>query len=205
MSKHNRNTGSTKQVEEPLVEEPVVEEEQGEDVVVEEAASAAVAKTEPTPSPVVQEPVRVEVTQTKPQEAKIPVDNLTLFLTQYHEKIVSLKNDEEVAKIQVSFFKKIISALSKPSFDETRADLNAILKYINQNRDKGLDETNLFRGAAHWAESPHEYSTFRRLIWVFLETCDPQTRKAVAGKVDFSSLEKSLTAAQFNNLVSFYS
>lgn len=205
MSKHNRNTGSSKQVEEPLVEESVVEEEQGEDVVVEEAASVAVAKTEPTPPSVVQEPVRVEVNQTKPQEAKIPVDNLTLFLTQYHEKLVSLKNDEEVAKIQVSFFKKIISALSKPLFDETRADLNAILKYINQNRDKGLDETNLFRGAAHWTESPHEYSTFRRLIWVFLETCDPQTRKAVASKVDFSSLEKSLTPAQFNNLVSFYS
>ncbi len=205
MSKHNRNTGSSKQVEEPLVEGTAVEEEQGEDVVVEEAASVAVAKTEPTQSAVVQEPRHAEVNQTKPQEAKIPVDNLTLFLTQYHEKIVSLKNDEEVAKIQVSFFKKIISALSKPLFDETRADLNAILKYINQNRDKGLDETNLFRGAAHWTESPHEYSTFRRLIWVFLETCDPQTRKAVAGKVDFSSLEKSLTPAQFNNLVSFYS
>lgn len=176
-------------------------EELSDDVLVEEVKEPAPA---PTPDPV-PEPVKVVVNQTKNLQAPPPMNDLVVFLDQYRAKLVDLKDDKEVAKLQVSFFKKIAAILSKESFEEARVGLNTILKYIHQNRDNGLNELNLFRGAAHWEESPHDYSVFRRLLWVFLETCDPQTRKKSSANVNLTSLEKHLSLTQYGNLISFYS
>jgi len=201
MSRNNRNNNSPKVVEDKAnVEEPVELEEEleetGEDVIIEKT-SEPVKQPEPRP-------IKEEVKQPKPAETAPPMNDLLLFLTQYQEKLLTLKHDEDVAKVQLSFYKKIINILSKESYEEARVGLNTILKHIHQNRDKGLNEINLFRGAANWQESPQEYATFRRLLWIFLETADPQTRKTVGSRVTITSLEKSLTSTQYSNLISFY-
>lgn len=172
-------------------------EELTEDVLVEEVKETVL---EPKP-----EPVKVEVKQTKNLEAPPPMNDVIVFLDQYRTKLLSLKDDKEVAKLQVSFFNKIMSVLSKESFEEARTGLNTILKYVHQHRNAGLNELNLFRGAAHWEESPEDYSVFRRLLWIFLETCNPQTRKSGSVNVNLTALEKNLTITQYSNLISFYS
>lgn len=199
MSRNNRNNNSPKTVNDKTEVEELVdveEEEVGEDVIVEKI-SEPVKQPEPRP-------VKEEVKQSKPVETASPMNDLTLFLTQYQEKLLSLKHDEDVAKVQISFYKKIISVLSKESYEEARVGLNTILKHIHQNRDKGLNEINLFRGAANWDESSQEYANFRRLVWIFLETANPETRKTVGSRVNLTSLEKALTATQYSNLISFY-
>lgn len=201
MSKHPRDK-QTKPLDDADKEVTSTEvEELTEDVLVEEVKEPAPT---PTPDPV-PEPVQVVVNQTKNLQAPPPMNDLIVFLDQYRTKLVDLKDDKEVAKLQVSFFKKIMSVLSKESFEEARTGLNTILKYIYQHRSAGLNELNLFRGAAHWEESPEDYSVFRRLLWVFLETCNPQTRKSVGANVNLTALEKNLTITQYSNLISFYS
>ncbi len=197
MSKSFRDK-QNKTVNDVVQEEVSVEvEELTEDVLVEEVKEAT-----PEPEPV---PVKEEVKLTKNLEVSPPMNDVIVFLEQYRTKLLSLKDDKEVAKLQVSFFKKIMFVLSKESFEEARTGLNTILKYIHQHRNDGLNELNLFRGAAHWEESPEDYSVFRRLLWVFLETCNPQTRKSGSVNVNLTALEKNLTITQYSNLISFYS
>ena len=197
MSKSFRDK-QNKTVNDVVQEEVSVEvEELTEDVLVEEVKEAA-----PEPEPV---PVQEEVKRTKNLEVSPPMNDVIVFLEQYRTKLLSLKDDKEVAKLQVSFFKKIMFVLSKESFEEARTGLNTILKCIHQHRNDGLNELNLFRGAAHWEESPEDYSVFRRLLWVFLETCNPQTRKSASVNVNLTALEKNLTITQYSNLISFYS
>ena len=196
MSKHPRDK-QTKPLDDADKEVISTEvEELTEDVLVEEIKEAVL---EPKP-----EPVKVEVKQTKNLEAPPPMNDVIVFLDQYRTKLLSLKDEKEVAKLQVSFFNKIMSVLSKESFEEARTGLNTILKYIHQHRNAGLNELNLFRGAAYWEESPEDYSVFRRLLWIFLETCNPQTRKSGSVNVNLTALEKNLTITQYSNLISFY-
>lgn len=195
---------TTEPVKSDLVED---KEETGEDVVVESTEEPVIeaSQEQPDTPPVVTPKETPPKQQSKPAESRTPMNHLIVFLTQYHEKLLSLKNDDEVGKLQLSLYRKVIEVLSKPDFEEVRTDLNTILKYIHTNRDKGLDEVNMFRGAAQWTGSPQDYASFRRLVWVFLETANPQTRKTSVANVDLTSLEKTLSSTQYNNLISFYS
>lgn len=206
MSRNNRGSKSaTKTIHEQTVpdtntDELPYENEETEEVkqdIILEETSEPVKQPEPLP-------VKEEVKKTKPSEVKVPMNDLLLFLDQYHQKILTLKHDEDVAKVQVSFYKKIMSILSKENFEEARMGINIILKCIHHNRADGLNEINMFRGAAHWEESPQEYAAFRRLLWIFLETADPNTRRTASARVDLTSLEKTLTPVQYSNLISFY-
>lgn len=110
MSKHHRDK-QTKPLDDINQEVTSTEvEELTEDVLVEEVKETVL---EPKP-----EPVKVEVKQTKNLEAPPPMNDVIVFLDQYRTKLLSLKDDNEVAKLQVSFFNKIMSVLSKESFEE---------------------------------------------------------------------------------------
>lgn len=211
MAKNNRNSDHNKQEsnQEPEVNTQPEQEELIEDTVIEETGTTEIDSVEPMTEhfAVVEEPktsVKQEVKTTKPG-APVPMDNLELALNKYLEGVKTVKHEEEFAKLQLSLYRKVLEVLNKPSFEEARVGLNAILKFFFQNKDNGMSEVNLFRGAAYWTESEQNYTTFRRLVWIFINTCDPASRKKNSENLSLVMLEKSLNTTQYTNLLSFYS
>ncbi len=209
MSKPNRGNSNKPQVN----EEPVdlqTEEEKTEDRVVEKAVGSeeqveTVTSSRPdNQSSVIDKNDNITRTE-QPTKATNTVNDLQLFLSKYKEVIVGSKNEEDVAKTQLSFLNKVKELLNKPNYEDTRVGLNAILKFFKENRESGLDEYNVFRGAAHWPGGHNDYVTLRSIVWIFLETADPVTRKASVTRLNISKLESTLNSTQYNNLISFYS
>lgn len=210
MSKPNRGNSNKPQVNEEPVDLQTEEEERTEDSTIEKAATSE-KQLDPVTPPSVNTQVQLDnryigSTETEqPSKATATVNELQLFLNKYKEVIVGSKNEEDVAKTQLSFLNKVKELLNKPNYEDTRVGLNAILKFFKENRESGLDEYNVFRGAAHWPGGHNDYVTLRSIIWIFLETADPVTRKASVTRLNINKLESTLNPTQYNNLISFYS
>lgn len=199
-----------------ISEEAVVEEEQQaieeatEEVVDlhSEAARGLTHVTSPVDeSPFVAEPV-VETKQIQPSKAGVPMSKLEQELTIYQEKIRSKVTAEETGKLQYGLFNVIRGVLGKEDQGAARDEWNSLLKFANKNADAktgAFNEYYLFRGAEAWPGSPVEYTAFRRIAWLIIQTADPKTRKANANAVNLNTIVTGLRPNEVTNLINFYS
>lgn len=221
MSRNNRNRNRGTQVEE--VEEPqeeqqvVVEEEQQE---VEEPVGELDSFPDPTPNrqapvtEVLKAPVAPHATvevpsQPKPTPTPTPakvstVSDLEKKLNAYVEGMVANKDPKEVAKVQYGLFRIIRGLLATQDPEEFRKNWNGLLSFAHKNRDRAFNEAQMFRGAEAWVTSDLEFTLFRRLSWLILQTADPKTRRENLRTISLNKAVEGLKQAEVNHILNFY-
>lgn len=191
------------------VEEQVAELQQD---IHSEAARGLISTSSPVDeSPFVPESISENVQSiVQPQQAKAgsSMSKVEQELTIYQEKMLGKLTQEEVGKVQYGLFNTMRGILGKEDFEAARQDWNTLLKFANNNSDAktgAFNEYHMFRGAETWPGSPVEYTIFRRLSWLVIQTADPKTRKANANSVNLNTIVSAMKQNEITNLINFYS
>lgn len=191
--------GSTEEV---IQEEITVSEEVAQETAVEETVAEVTEVQEPE---VVEEAVS-EATPVTTQEGFAPVYKVELELSQYAEAMDKQKviNPEEGGRWQYSLFTNIRAVLNANTQEDFNKEWNTILNFFNKNKDGVFNERFIFRFPEYWPGSAIEFVTFRRLVFVILETANVQTRKKKISDINLELVTENLTEAQKTRLVNFY-
>lgn len=220
MSKNNRRNRRDRQMTEEKKE--VVEETTFEDTpkidsplpeitMKEEVVEKAEEKEEvpvPSPEPKVEVPKKQEP---KPQPKPVPVVGTSMTqdveqkLIIYVDKMSSDIEDKEVGKVQYGFFQLLRSILKDTNADSAHSKWNALLRFANKNSHNVFNEMVAFSSPQNWPGSNVEFSIFRRVMWVILQTKDPKTRRANVATCLSDKTVEGLTQVERNNLLNFYS
>lgn len=221
MSRNNRNRNrgiQVEEVEELQEEEQVVVEE--EEQAVEEPVRELDSFPDPTPNrpaptaEVLKAPVAPHVSVEAPSQPKpIPpttptkvstVSDLEKKLNAYVEGMATNKDAKEVAKVQYGLFRIIRGLLATQDPEEFRKNWNTLLTFANKNRDKAFNEAQMFRGAEAWVTSDLEFTLFRRLCWLILQTADPKTRRENLRTISLNKAVEGLKQTEVNHILNFY-
>lgn len=189
------------ELENEVTEQPVDSLEQSEVTAPEEVTSASVVTKE---TPVVEQ--KVQQKQTTQQEGFKPVFKVELELSNYAEAMSKNKpiNPEEGGKWQNSLYLFMKSLLNTASQEEFNKEWSTLLNFFNKNKDGIFNETYMFRFPEHWTGSPNEYSTFRRLVYLAIQSADPKARRKVTEHINMQTVGEGLSETQKQRLFSYY-
>ena len=167
-------------------------------------------QNEPVPAPVVEEKVQTQQPVVQRQESTTKlgasqVSDLEKKLMTYVEGMLKNLPAKETAKIQYSFFLTLRSVLAENDPEVFRKSWNAILNFANRNQESVFNEMHIFRGAEAWPTSQLEFSLFRRLGWLILETANPQTRRVKVLGLSLQKVTEGMKEAERIHLLNFYS
>ena len=187
---------------EEIIQEELISTEEVTQKTVEETVIETVEVQEPE---VVKETVS-EATPATIQEGFTPVYKVELELSQYAEAMDKQKvvNPEEGGRWQYSLFTNIRSILNANTQEEFNKEWSTILNFFNKNKDGIFNERFIFRFPEYWPGSATEFVTFRRLVFVILETANVQTRKKKILDINLDMVTENLTETQKTRLVNFY-
>ena len=104
----------------------------------------------------------------------------------------------------MSLFKAIKSCFAAASQEVFNAEFGTVLNFFNKNKDGIFNEKFIFRFPEYWPGSATEFVTFRRLVFVILETANVQTRKKKILDINLDMVTENLTETQKTRLVNFY-
>lgn len=162
---------------------------------------------------VVQEPVQekavaktVTPTTTTQQEGFTPVYKVQLDLANYAEAMDKKKSivPEEGGKWQYSLYTTIKGVLNAKDQEEFNKEWNTALMFFNQNKDGIFNENFLFRFPEQWPGSGTEFTSFRRIAYMMLQTADAKTRKKALKDINMELVVEGLNQAQRTKLLNFY-
>lgn len=187
---------------EEVIQEEATSEEMVQETTVEETVTETVEVQE---SEVAEEPVS-GATPVTTQEGFTPVYKVELELSQYAEAMSKQKviNLEEGGRWQYSLFTNIRAVLNVSTQEKFNKEWSTILNFFNKNKDGIFNERFIFRFPEYWPGSAIEFVTFRRLVFVILETANAQTRKKKIADINLELVTENLTEAQKTRLVNFY-
>jgi len=140
------------------------------------------------------------------QKGFTPVYKVELDLTNYAEAMDKEKaiNPEEGGRWQYSLYTTIKDILNAKDQEEFNKEWNTVLTFFNKNKDGIFNENFIYRFPEHWPGSATEYTTFRRIIHVILQTADVKNRKKTVESIKFDMVTEHLTEDQKNKLFAFY-
>jgi len=140
------------------------------------------------------------------QEGFQPVYKVELDLANYAEAMDKKKviNPEEGGKWQYSLFTTIKSILNAKDQEEFNKEWNTLLMFFNKNKDGIFNENFIYRFPEQWPGSTNEFTIFRRVIFVILQTADVKGRKKALESLNLGKVAEGMTEAQKNKLFNFY-
>lgn len=143
---------------------------------------------------------------THKQEGFTPVYKVQLDLNNYAEAMDKKKSivPEEGGKWQYSLFNTIKGVLNAKDQEEFNKEWNTALVFFHQNKDGIFNENFIFRFPAEWPGSQTEFTIFRRIVYVMLQTANAKTRKAALKDINLGMAVEGLTEAQRTKLLNFY-
>lgn len=168
------------------------------------AAPAADVKEEPA------QDLKVEKTADPvPQTQKqgfTPVLKIQLDLTNYAEAMDKKKSivPEDGGKWQYSLYSTLKSTLNAKDQETFNAEWNTALAFFNQNKDGIFNENFLFRFPEQWPGSATEFTSFRRIVYMMIQTANVKTRKAGLKDINMGLVVEGLNEAQRTKLLNFY-
>lgn len=233
MSKKNFNRKEFMNTQSKQEEQPVQEENQDQDEVLENEGTSqeqevvqAVQTSEQTQQEALPENKEVsspqvveDTSQTEeaPKEVKHTKVNLKNIEARIVTKIESeLTNYMEVmdpkkpidpnvgAQWQYSLLQTMKSILNQPEFSVFAKEWTVLLNFFNKNKDEMFNENYMFRFPQNWTGSQTEFSQFRRLVFLAIQTADPKDRKKATSHMDMTKVTEGMTEAQASKLLNFY-
>lgn len=160
------------------------------------------------PTPPVQEAPPAPAVEAAPAPAEYPreVAELMRALDEYKSKM-GLRNlipTEQGIAQQQKLFKAIIKVLNKEDND-FRANMNALVKFVKENRQDVFNERAINRFIPQVKMNKEEILLFTRLTALLMLTADISDRKLVASRIDFKYIEQRLKNAKaFQRLMNYY-
>lgn len=204
MARNNRNRNQpqkeNKDMSEDTLKEEVVAQEATEmpDPItpVKERAKAVEPQREiPKQQEAVKAPVTIGVSQVSDLEKKLVI---------YVEGMNKKQDVHAIGKIQHGLFLTLRGLLNKEDPEDFRKSWNALLSFANKNKEAAFNTDNAFRAAEAWPSSALEFTLFRRLMWVIMETANVKTRREAIKAISLKSLTEGLKEKERNNLLNFY-
>lgn len=138
-------------------------------------------------------------------EASI-VTKIESELTNYMEAMDPSKpvNPAEGGQWQYSLLQIIKGILSKTEFSDFSKEWTVLLNFFNKNKENMFNERYMFRFPQNWVGSDVEFSQFRRLVFLAIQTADPKERKKAASHMDLTKATEGLTESQASKILNFY-
>lgn len=171
------------------------------DVVVPEAAVAA--PVAPVVTPVTAPVVTVASVQAQPSA----VDrNVLHALEEYLSRMAPGKpvNGPEGGKFQYGLWLTIKNILAANDSQDFKVKYNTLLAFANKHRKGLFSENYLYRYPEHWVGSDNEFTIFRRIGHVVMNTCDNSTRAASLLEINIEKAIEGLSEKEKNNIINFY-
>lgn len=152
---------------------------------------------------VVSAPAPVVKTQ---QEGFTPVYKVQLDLAGYAEAMDNKKSivPEEGGKWQYSLFNTLKSVLNAKTQDDFNKEWNTALVFFHQNKEGVFNENWMFRFGEYWPGSQTEFTLFRRIVYMMIQTANPKTRKAELKSINMGLVVEGLKEDQKTKLLNFY-
>lgn len=140
------------------------------------------------------------------QEGFTPVMKVQRDLVNYAEAMDNKKSivPEEGGKWQYSLFSTIKEVLNAKDQEQFNREFNTALQFFHQNKDGIFNENFLFRFPEQWPGSSNEFTSFRRIVYVMIQTANAKTRKAELKHVNLELVVEGLSQAQRTKLLNFY-
>ncbi len=179
---------------------------------VETVSTPVVVETPSAPvqeivKPVAQAPVAKQAAHAKQsKEGFTPVYKVELELNGYAEAMDRTKSiiPEEGGKWQYSLFTTIKSVFAAKSQEEFNSEFNTILQFFNKNKEGIFNEKFIFRFPEYWSGSQNEFSFFRRVVYLIIQTADVKGRKKALEQINLGMVAEGLTEPQRNMLFNYY-
>lgn len=177
---------------------------QSNEVTQTEQTEQVEKKEEVTEVPQVKEEEKV-VSKTK-TEGFTPVYKVELDLNSYAEAMDKKKAivPEEGGKWQYSLYTTVKSILNAKTQEEFNAEWNTLLLFFNKNKEGIFNEKFIYRFPEQWPGSNNEFTSFRRIVYLIIQTADPKARKKGMAEINMTLVTEGLNEAQRNRLLAFY-
>lgn len=112
---------------------------------------------------------------------------------------------EEGAKRNYSLYKFLISIINSDTQVEFNKKWNSLLYLVNQYKDDTFALHLINRFPAQWPGTDKEFTLYKRLTFILLESADPATRRKQVANINMDILTQGLNEAQKAKLIAFYS
>lgn len=178
--------------------------EQTEAAVTQDTQPAAAAPAAAKPTEDVKDKSAAKPT---PQpEGFTPVFKVELDLNNYAEAMAKAKaiNPEEGGKWQYSLYATLKAALNAPDQETFNKEWSTILNFFHKNKSGIFNENYIFRFPAQWPGSATEFTSFRRVVYMLIQTADPKTRTRALRDINMELVCEGMSQVQRNHLFSFY-
>lgn len=215
----NKNRQQQQQQQKPAVQQTAPQQEQqqpnqedqAQQQNAEQQSNDQATGDQAEQQPVKQEPVQEKqevaapVVTTK-QEGFTPVMKVQLDLTNYAEAMDNKKSivPEEGGRWQYSLFNTLKEVLNAKDQETFNKEWNTALMFFHQNKDGIFNENFIFRFPEQWPGSANEFTTFRRIVYVMLQTADVKKRKSALKEVNLELVVENLNQAQRTKFLNFY-
>jgi hypothetical protein len=164
-------------------------------------------KEEAVQAPVPQKPVEAPAPTPKTQqEGFTPVYKVQLDLASYAEAMDNKKSivPEEGGKWQYSLFTTLKATLNAKDQDTFNKEWNTALQFFHQNKDGIFNENFIFRFPEQWPGSSTEFTSFRRIVYMMIQTANAKTRKTALRDINMELVVEGLNQAQRTKFLNFY-
>ena len=165
-----------------------------------------VEQTPATPEPVQKQQEAPAAPVSTTEEGFKPVYKVQLDLANYAEAMDRKKSivPEEGGKWQYSLFTTIKNVLSTKDQEQFNKEWNTALVFFHQNKDGIFNENFLFRFPEQWPGSSTEFTAFRRIAYVMIQTADAKARRKALQDINMELVVQGLKEDQRTRLLNFY-
>ena len=155
----------------------------------------------------VQEPEAVDPVKTlTPHEESKLMYKIEISLTAYAEAMDKNKsiNPAEGGKWQFSLFNSIMEVLNNTNQENFTLEWNTMLAFFYKNKDGIFNDHYIYRFPEMWPGSTSQFATYRRLVYLIMQTADARSRRAALRDINMAKVVEGMTQPQVNRLNSFY-
>ena len=140
------------------------------------------------------------------EEGFVKMSDIAIELSVYEDAMGEgqVLTGEEGASWQRSLYQLIRGVLREKDQEVFNNKMNTILRHFHLDAKGAFAENRIFRFAAEWQGSSEEFTVFRRLVTVFIQTANPQTRGAALRDLVMDIALNTLSEEERNRIFSFY-
>lgn len=165
-----------------------------------------VVQAAPVPPVVQTTPAVAAAVPITPQPVNKAMKPLFNTVTTYAETMDPSKaiTEEAGGRAQYALYRVIRDTLATPDYAAFKASWSTLLGCMLQMKDTVFNENVVYRHAGSFTGGEMDFAIYRRVIWVMLQTMDPQKRRNALVNVNMDKAMEGLTAVERENLINFY-
>lgn len=149
--------------------------------------------------------IPVSVVEPTPTYHRI-MKNIERELTSYVEAMDTSKPADAKAGAawQNTLFGVIDETVNDQDPESFRAKWAVLIKYFKEHREKLFNPNYIYRFQEGWSRSPVDYTRFRFLVHLLMESANPERSGPIHQAVNLTKITQALSPAAANNINNFY-